>query len=536
MLGGTACMIVPDTKASAVRRLWDNLALCLSRPLPAALLIALFNFVLCYLRFFLIPWLPRVVWGDQLGFFNDGSRMALGQLPYRDYFQFVAPGTDLVYALLVHFFGVRLWIPNLLMACLAALAAFLTTLIASHVLRGAAMALPGLFLAGFILPVSADATHHWFSTVAVLAALLVLLDGTTLPRVAAAGALCGVAACFTQTKGAMALAAFVLYLEVFCKEPGAAPAADRWRKILALGAAAAAVFLAVNAHYVLAAGFQRWLFCLIVFPLRYYPAPMLNNWRVVFFDFQAHWGPAAWACLLFVYATVPWVYAAFGAGWRKWKKESGEQWSKLLLVALTGFAIFLSVASSPSAKRLGSLSLPAMILLAWFLQRAGKAAAASRILLAGAAAVLAVAGPVRTQIQRAPWLDLPGGRAAIAAPDLYTEYSWLLENTHPGEYSFGLPPLYSAFHLLNPAAIEGLAASEYTRPEQVTALVDALESHQVPLLILPHPEKYFWVNAVPGDSLGPLRDYVRRNYRLTKTFATGDEVWARINPTQSGRR
>jgi hypothetical protein len=89
---------------------------------------AAFNFAVCYFRSFVFPNTPISLWGDQVGFFNDGSRMILGQLPYRDYFQIVPPGTDLVYALLIRCFGLKMWIPNLLTAGLAAITALLMTL------------------------------------------------------------------------------------------------------------------------------------------------------------------------------------------------------------------------------------------------------------------------------------------------------------------------------------------------------------------------------------------------------------------------
>ena len=98
------------------------------------------------------------------------------------------------------------------MACLAAIVVMLTTLIAGRFIGGHAVAIPGLLFTGFILPGSFDATHHWFSTIAVLGGILVLLEGITLPRIAAAGALCGVAACFTQSKGAAVVAGFVIYI------------------------------------------------------------------------------------------------------------------------------------------------------------------------------------------------------------------------------------------------------------------------------------------------------------------------------------
>ena len=158
---------------------------------------------------FVFPNVPLLPGGDALGFVEAGKYIVAGQLPYRDYFQIVPPGTDLAYALLIRLFGLGTWIPPFVMAALAAMTALLITLISMRVMRGLAVALPGLFLVGLLLIGSLDGTHHWFSTITALAALLVLLGGVTPARIAAAGALCGLTACFTQTKGAAVLAGFI---------------------------------------------------------------------------------------------------------------------------------------------------------------------------------------------------------------------------------------------------------------------------------------------------------------------------------------
>ncbi len=71
-----------------------------------------------------------------------------------------------------------------------------------------------------------------------------------------------------------------------------------------------------------------------------------------------------------------------------------------------------------------------------------------------------------------------------------------LYHAFPGEYMFGLPPLYAAFLLQNPSALEGIHASEYSRPEQIGELVESLEDH-----------------------------HVRDHYAVITRFSTGHEVW-----------
>lgn len=497
-------------------------------PLGTAMAVALFSFAVCYFRSFIFPHVPVVMWRDQLGFFNSGSRMALGQLPYRDYLQIVPPGIDLVYALLIKAFGVRIWIPNLVMACLAAVVAFEMTLIASHLMRGAILALPGLLFAGFILWDSTDATHHWFSTVATLAATLVLLNGTTLRHIAAAGGLCGVGSCFTQSTGAMAVAGLLAYLAYYLWRRRA-PAVERWQKCLLLCGTAATVFAAFNVFFIRAAGISRWLFCLIVYPLRYYRAPSINNWGVVMYEFHSHPGITRWVRFPFVWATVPVAVIALVLALRHRRSdEQDERWQKVALVAITGIAMFLAVASAPSVKRLGMASPPALVLLAWLLRHPGGVSAGLRTLLGCGAFVLAIAVPARLQLRAHPTLDLPGGRAGILDPAIYDEYRWLRGATHPGEYFFGMAPMYSGLHLRNPAAIESVHDSEYTRPEQVTALIDALESHRVQILVVTPMYDPFHKASSPHDHLDPLRAYIKRNYRPTKSFQTNHVAWERI--------
>lgn len=529
MIHLTQHRLLEDTAIGSGTPSLRNVLPMVARPVPASMLAASFNFLACYFHTFVSVKVPVVLWGDQVGFFNDGSRMVLGQLPYRDYFKIVPPGTDLTYAVLIRAFGVRMWIPNLLMASLTALAALLMTLIASRLMRGPIILLPSLLLASFILLASTDATHHWFSTIAILAALLVMMDGISLPRIAAAGALAGVAACYTQSKGAMAVAAFVVYLVAHANKQSGMPSNGAWRKSLLLCGVAAAVFAAANMYFIQAAGVRIWLYCLVVYPLRYYPSPTINNWRVLIDGFPSHAGLVTWAVSSFVYITVPLAYVVFFAGSRKrWNEERGERRDQLLLVAMTGVAMFLTVASAPSLKRMATVSPPAMILLAWLLSQSGKAIACLRILLANAAIALAITVSLHLQMRSPSYLNLPAGRAAFFDPDLYAEYLWLLQNTHPGEYFFGLTPFYTAFHMLNASPVVDFHDSDYTRPWQVAALVDALESHQVSMLVLRRTRDFLWAAGSPSGHLEPLRVYVSGNYRLTKTFPTGDEVWLRI--------
>src|SRR5271168_755620 len=114
-------------------------------------LLAALAFAVCCLRSFLFPHTPILLWGDQLGFATKGARVLGGELPYRDFFEFVTPGTELLYALLFRWFGVSLWVPNLTMALLAATATLWVTWCARRLVSGAFVVLPGLLMVGLVL-------------------------------------------------------------------------------------------------------------------------------------------------------------------------------------------------------------------------------------------------------------------------------------------------------------------------------------------------------------------------------------------------
>jgi hypothetical protein len=487
-----------------------------------------FTFATCYLRLFVFPDVAILSLGDAIGFLNEGAKIVAGQLPYRDFFEILPPGTPYAYAFLVRMFGLCNWIPLLVMSCLAATTVLMMTLASGRIMRGNVVALPALLFAGPILFLSADATHHWFSTVLVLAAMLTLLGSFTTLRIAAAGACCGVAACFTQTKGATAVVGFVTYL-IWKSWRENSRVRDVWLNCLLLCGGALAVFAAVNSYFIATAGLSRWFYCLVVYPLRYYPAPALNNWRVVKFEFQAHQSIVSWGAFLFVYCTVPLVYIVFLVVMRReWRKDRTSPWDQLLLITVTGIAMFLAIAQAPSIKRLSTVSPPAMILLAWLLNKPSRVFAVVKTMLATVAAALAVAAAVHSQTRPKTYLDLPAGRTAFVDSTVTEEYRWVLTHTHPGQFFWGLPPLYVPFHLQNPAATESIDTSEYTRPEEIAGVLRALQRHDVPIIILPSQQLYpLTVNRSSNHAMAFI-EYLQAYYRLTRTFANGDELWERV--------
>jgi hypothetical protein len=197
--------------------------------------------------------------------------------------------------------------------------------------------------------------------------------------------------------------------------------------------------------------------------------------------------------------------------------------------------MFLAVASSPSWKRLSTISPPAIILLVWLLDRSAPIMAKFRIALGAAAIVIAAAGTVRTQTRWTASLNLRTGKTAFIDSTRYEEYRYAMGRTHAGQLMFGTPPILFALRTQNPAPIDVFVPFEYTRPEQVAATIEALETNRVPLLML-NRAMFTDPDANPeSDHLDPIRAYLTRAYRLAKTFQNDDELWERIEATESRR-
>ena len=181
------------------------------------------------------------------------------------------------------------------MDVLATIVALLITLASCRILRGASVVLPAIFLLGFGLYGGLDATHHWFSTVVALAAMIVLLHGIEVRHIVWAGILCGVMASFTQSKGAIVTLGFVVYL-IWWSIQQRESAGTRWERCLLLCGSAFASFLLINVHYMVKLGIVEWCRWIVIFPFRYYPTMPGQTWRSPMLEFQSHAGLLKWFC------------------------------------------------------------------------------------------------------------------------------------------------------------------------------------------------------------------------------------------------
>ncbi len=485
--------------------------------------------VFLYLRTFWVMGVPFVAHDDQMLFFARAVRMVRGQMPYRDFFELVTPGTDLIYSAGFGVFGVRSWVPQAWCILLGVMLAGVITWIAGRVLRGWLVLLPGLLFLVFDFDTALDATHHWYSTLAALGAAGVLMGGAGLWRIAGAGALAGVAMVFTQTQGALVFGALGLYLLWLGRwgERGGGVA----MQLAALAIPFGAMVCGVLGYYSRAVGFGRLWFDLVVFPLRYLSSGEVNSPRTYLRQMPAVHGVGDLFHLIpavFIYALVPYCY--FVGLYRLWRERETmpvAMRERLVVVHGVGLALFAAVASAPRLHRLCTVAGPAIVVCVWLLSGEGGGVRAARRALCGVAAVFAVALALSRQVQRHEVMDLPIGRTAFLDPLEFREVEWLAQRTRPGEMFFNQSSIGFYLGLESPSASDFVNTDDYTRPEQVTRVIADMK-RRPPRFVVMAPG--LASEGADHDHSEPFVVYVHERYRLAAVFplnrgARVEEVW-----------
>jgi hypothetical protein len=481
-----------------------------------------------YLQVFIFPDVPRSASGDQAIFLDHATRMLEGQVIYRDFYHFTPPGVDLVYLAPFKLFGVGAWIPEAMLILLGVGLAWLSIVISRKVMTGPAVYLPGLLFLVFPFSSLLEGLHHWYSALAVMAALAVLIENRSVARLACAGALCGLATCFTQSE-VLATVGLGLFL-LWESRRNRVPCRSLLKKEGYLISSFLATVLAFNGYFVWKAGLRRFFYHTAVFVEKYFLAGKSGNWKVYMgFWPSVHIWPnwpdlAAWP---FIHALIPLVYILFFVRYcREARRRPEKPWDRLMLVNVMGVFMFLSVAPSPAYVRLYCVSLPGLVVLSWFLDLPFRAERFLRRSAWAAVLVLGLVKPVIAQVRWRACLSLPTGRTAFLSPAQYEKCRWLSARTQPFEYFFGDSFLCFALRLRNPARVPFVTPTDFTRPEEVQELLQVLEKHRVRFVC--------WYNGLEpsglqGDHLDPLRLYLSTYYHVAKTFSNFDQIWERNN-------
>lgn len=486
--------------------------------------------IFLYLQVFVLPATPRAAAGDQSIYLHSAARMYDGEMIYRDYDQITLPGADVLYLLLFKCFGVEAWIPQAMLVLVGVLSVWLSFVIAGKVMNGYARFLPGfLFLT---LPFSSylDGTHHIYSVLAAISALALVIEKRTTIRLAWAGSLLGLGTFFTQSLLLVPLTfgLFVAWEGIRGREAGR----TLLKKEIALLAAYVGSVSALSAYFVWKVGLNRIFYYTVIFVAKYFSTFEPGSWKTYMLGWPSAHNPANWPDLVawpVIHLLIPLVYILFFVRyWREGRRRPQEPWENLMLINITGLCLFLSIASAPSWNRIYTVSLPALIVLIWFLNAPLKPERILRGALWTLVIVLAVAKTVVTQTRWKAVLDPPTGRTAFFEPADYQETKWMLERTHPSNYVFGDQFLCFALKLRNPSRVGYVTAYAFTTPDEVQSVVHGLEVHSVRFVTW-----YPGLDTVvkpPGNNLGPLREYLKLHYHVAAAFANGHTIFERNRP------
>jgi hypothetical protein len=508
-------------------------------------LVAATTCVYLYLQTFVLPAVPILQRDDQITFVVNAVRMLRGEMIYSDFYQYTPPGTDLVYLGLFKLFGVRAWIASAVVLLLGVATFWASYGIAARVMARSLACLTAALFTVFIFTSMNNATHHWYSALLIMCAVLTVLERRTSARLAGAGALVALASLFTQTRvlSLLVLAVFVAWE----KQTRHGEWRDVWKRESSLLLGFAVAFLLSNLYFLRHAGLERMFRSQVValshsaFTFKYYllGAPSVPPWSL----------SGRLAGFIMVYLLVPagYIYTFVWLARKRGQGYSVED-ERLLLLSLIGAALCLEVLPAPNWVRLFPISMPAIILAMRYVAGEGKIQLVIRRSLWAATAAIALLCTVSAQARPHRVLDLPVGRTVVYDETISRKLEGLAARTKPGDFFFEAAwlELYFPLQLRNPSYVEALSPS--LSEAQVQNVVKVLERRQVKYVLWSARLDRQGAKASRNDTLRPIRAYLKEHYHLVEHFAPTEDLWERTAkstatpvsaeafPMQSGRR
>jgi Dolichyl-phosphate-mannose-protein mannosyltransferase len=468
------------------------------------------------------PRTPFLLTGDQVFFWMRAQQLLQGEQIYRDFLEFTPPGTDLIYVSAFRLFGARIWVPNLVVLLLGTSLCWLCWHISRTLMKRSAAALTVALFLVLVYGRLLNGTQHWFSVLAVLGAVAVLMKATTAARIATAGALLGVATFFTQTRGPVAAAAIAAYMlsKQFRTD-------ESWltcvKRLLLLFVSLILTWTVLSSYYIATIGWQQLWFFQFTYVRRY----ALSGWNALSLGLPQ---ALAWAALpamfqsVFAWVVLPAVYAI--SLWLCWKYREDApacNMSRVGLIAAAGTAMFLEIALSPSWFRFYCVAAPGVILLVWLIDRAGRFTGyALRLAWIGIVGVAAFQTWHR-HLEQAVIEQLPAGRIATT-PLAAEKLSWLAARTQPGQFFLqaGWPGVYLPLGLRNPIYVDDLDSAAGNRLGYLASSVRQLQARRVQYVL--------WSPRLDSatSGLAAFREFLHEHYRRVWTFSDQDEIWERM--------
>jgi hypothetical protein len=492
-------------------------------------LVVIGSFGYLYTSLFNLAGTPIYRSGDEDFFWTYASRLLSGQVFLRDFHQFTPPGTDLAYAAVFHLFGASMSSISWTVVLVGVVLGVVCFLNARVILRADRAALAALVCVVLLFGDRMDATHHWFSSVANLLAILVLSTRRFYPRIVVAGCLVGLAMFCTQTAGAMGLIACCAGL---CWEPliDRKPSRVVWSRLGVILTSAAGFWLLLSWRFIAEAGLSNYWFAQVLY------LPKSSNFPTGFLvpPFHVPASARGWIALgdhIVVYVLIlvvcPWVAALC---WRR-RRDTSPHSVALVLLASLGILQMLEVITMLNWNRMAAVAMPAVILFVWLI---GRRHTASRVIAMACWCVVCAMTLVQvatTQFHHYARVKLPAGNALFEKHEA-EEAEWLVQHTRPGDCFFEVANtrLYVPLGLRNPTPVDVLSAADWTLPRWVDESIAGLEACQAQYILWEPRTGIGSVgqrNHAMTDHLDPMRAYIQQDFSRTQVFADGSEIWAR---------
>jgi len=488
------------------------------------LAIVLGSAIYLYLNLFLLRGIPFLLGGDQVYFWMFAQRLLHGEVVYRDFFQYTTPGTDLVYAAAFKAFGLRLWVPNLVVLTLGIFYSCVCFSLSRKLVGAPAAALTTALFQVLVYGKVLNATNHWFAVLLALIAVLICMERLSDRRITMAGALLGLAAFFNQAHGVAVLLGLSAFMICSSMRVRNAPR-QLFRWFACLFAAFTLALLSSCTYFLATAGFAKVWYCLVTYVAQYSSQRLLTSLGLPS-DLTLNMLP-----ILAVYIVLPVIYSL--SLWRCWRfrKDAAFPWHQVTLLASIGFFLLLEVAVSINWLRLVAVSLPGVVLAGWTIEQ--MPAVRPGAVLVASIAVIGVATH-QSLAKRAACSalgELPAGRVATL-PQSLEKLQWLAEHTRRGERFFqaGWPGVYLPLELRNPLYLEGLDDS---RGDDMQLAVRQMEIKPVRYVLWTHTLDRKCALGDCGDSLSPFRRYLMASYIQIRAFEDGDILWRKRETDES---
>lgn len=224
-----------------------------------------------------VSWIPYLrILSHELSFGDEGLvaqsayRIAQGQIPFKDFFTAIVPGSYYFYALLFKLFEPSFLVLRLgvMLVSLLLLLSVWQVLVKFRIASFLPYLAAASFMAFFGGPAWFIASHHWLSTLFCVSSLALLLpdadsDAPSPGSALAAGILTAMAIATLQHRGAVWFIAVLAVIPLL-------PSELRRRTCLAYIGGVALVAIPVAAYFLYHAGYDTIFYDLITFPVKQY--------------------------------------------------------------------------------------------------------------------------------------------------------------------------------------------------------------------------------------------------------------------------